>query len=44
VWGLRPALVAGGSLLLPALALYGGAIRRHGREPELDHLPAAEGA
>ena len=44
VWGLRPALVAGGSLLLPALALYGRAIRRHGREPELDDLPAAEGA
>ena len=39
VWGLRAALVAGGSLLLPALALYGRAIRHHGREPELDELP-----
>ena len=44
VWGLRAALVAGGSLLLPALALYGRAIRRHGREPELDDLPAPETA
>jgi hypothetical protein len=24
---------------MPALALYGRAIRRHGREPELDELP-----
>jgi MFS transporter, DHA3 family, tetracycline resistance protein len=39
VFGLRAALVAGGSLLMPALALYGRAIRRHGREPELDELP-----
>jgi DHA3 family tetracycline resistance protein-like MFS transporter len=43
VFGLRAALVAGGSLLLPALALYGRAIRRHGCEPELGELPQPEG-
>jgi MFS family permease len=42
VFGLRAALAAGGALLLPALALYGRAIRHHGREPELDELPAPE--
>ena len=41
VFGLRAALVAGASLLLPALALYGRAIRRDGREPELNELAAA---
>jgi MFS transporter, DHA3 family, tetracycline resistance protein len=40
VFGLRAALVAGGALLLPALGLYGRAIRRHGRETELDALPS----
>jgi MFS family permease len=42
VWGLRAALVAGASLLLPALALYGRAIRHDGREPELGELPQPE--
>jgi MFS transporter, DHA3 family, tetracycline resistance protein len=42
VWGLRAALVAGASLLLPALALYGRAIRHEGREPELAELPQPE--
>ncbi|MFN2471948.1 MAG: MFS transporter [Gaiellaceae bacterium] len=41
VFGLRAALVAGGTLLVPALALYGRAVRRHGCEPELDQLPTA---
>jgi DHA3 family tetracycline resistance protein-like MFS transporter len=42
VWGLRAALAAGASLLLPTLALYGRAIRHEGREPELADLPAPE--
>jgi DHA3 family tetracycline resistance protein-like MFS transporter len=42
VFGIRAALVAGASLLLPALALYGRAIKHEGREPELDQLPAAD--
>ena len=40
VFGLRTALLAGGALLLPALGLYGRAIRHGGEEPELDRLPA----
>jgi DHA3 family tetracycline resistance protein-like MFS transporter len=40
VWGIRAALVAGACVLAPALGLYGRAIRRHGREPELEALPA----
>jgi DHA3 family tetracycline resistance protein-like MFS transporter len=41
VFGLRAALLAGGALLLPALGLYGRAIRHRGEEPELDRLPVA---
>lgn len=38
-FGLRSALVAGGLVLAPAIALYGRAVAHHGREPELDALP-----
>jgi DHA3 family tetracycline resistance protein-like MFS transporter len=38
---LPAALVAGGLLLTPALALYGRAIHHHGTEPELEELPQA---
>ena len=37
VFGIRAALAAGAIVLVPALGLYGRAIRHHGREPELDH-------
>lgn len=37
-FGLRSALVAGGLVLAPAIALYGRAVAHHGREPELDAL------
>jgi DHA3 family tetracycline resistance protein-like MFS transporter len=40
IFSLRTALLAGGALLAPALALYARAIRHGGREPELDALPA----
>jgi MFS family permease len=40
VFGLRAALVAGGLVLTPAIALYGRAVAHHGREPELESLPA----
>jgi MFS family permease len=43
VFSLRTALLAGGALLAPALALYGRAIRHGGGEPELDRLPAPAG-
>ncbi len=33
--GLRPALAVGASVLAPALALYGRAVRRQGRDPLL---------
>lgn len=39
-FGIRAALVAGGALLVPAIGLYGRALRHGGREPELDELPA----
>jgi MFS transporter, DHA3 family, tetracycline resistance protein len=39
VWGIRAALSAGALVLLPALGLFGRAIRHEGREPELDALP-----
>lgn len=39
-FSLRTGLLTGGTLLAPALWLYGRAIRHHGREPELDELPA----
>jgi DHA3 family tetracycline resistance protein-like MFS transporter len=38
-FGLRSALVAGGLVLAPAIALYGRAVAHHGREPELEGLP-----
>jgi DHA3 family tetracycline resistance protein-like MFS transporter len=40
-FSLRTALLAGGALLAPALALYGRALRHGGAEPELEGLPAA---
>lgn len=40
-FGLRSALVAGGLVLAPAIALYGRAVAHHGREPELDALPTS---
>ena len=41
VWGIRAALAGGAAAIASALALFGRAIARHGREPELDQLPAA---
>jgi MFS transporter, DHA3 family, tetracycline resistance protein len=38
-FGLRAALVAGGLVPAPAIALYGRAVAHHGREPELEALP-----
>lgn len=38
---LPAALIASALFLTPVLALYGRAVRRHGREPELDQLPEA---
>ena len=40
-WGIRAALTTGALAIAPALALYGRAIAHHGREPELDEIPAA---
>jgi MFS transporter, DHA3 family, tetracycline resistance protein len=40
--GIPAALAAGALLLLPALGLYTRALRHHGREPELETLPAPE--
>jgi hypothetical protein len=42
VFGIRAALAAGAACLLPALGLYGRAIRHQGIEPALETLPAAE--
>jgi DHA3 family tetracycline resistance protein-like MFS transporter len=42
VFGIRAALAAGAACLLPALGLYGRAIRHQGVEPTLETLPAAE--
>jgi DHA3 family tetracycline resistance protein-like MFS transporter len=39
VFSIRAALVAGAACMAPALALYGRAVRQHGREPELERLP-----
>jgi hypothetical protein len=41
VWGIRAALAAGAVAIGPALGLFGRAIAHHGREPELEQLPAA---
>lgn len=40
LFGIRAALLAGAAVITPALALYARAIRRGGKEPELDELPA----
>jgi MFS transporter, DHA3 family, tetracycline resistance protein len=42
LFGIRAALLAGAAVITPALALYARAIRRGGKEPELDQLPALE--
>ena len=42
MFGIRAALAAGAACLLPALALYGRAIRHQGAEPALETLPAVE--
>jgi DHA3 family tetracycline resistance protein-like MFS transporter len=41
VWGIRAALTLGAAAIAPALGLYARAIAHHGREPELEELPAA---
>ncbi len=41
VWGIRAALTVGAAAIAPALGLYARAIAHHGREPELEELPAA---
>jgi len=40
VWGIRAALALGAAAIAPALGLYARAIAHHGREPELEELPA----
>jgi len=40
LWGIRAALAGGALVITPALALYARAIAHHGREPELEQLPA----
>ena len=40
VFGIRAAIAGSAAALVPALALYGRAIRYHGREPELAVDPA----
>jgi DHA3 family tetracycline resistance protein-like MFS transporter len=40
-WGIRAALTTGALAIGPALGLYARAIAHHGREPELEELPAA---
>jgi len=40
VWGIRAALATGALAIGPALGLYARAIAHHGREPELEELPA----
>jgi DHA3 family tetracycline resistance protein-like MFS transporter len=40
VWGISAALAAGAAAIAPALGLFARAIAHHGREPELDQLPA----
>jgi MFS transporter, DHA3 family, tetracycline resistance protein len=41
IWGIRAALTVGAAAIAPALGLYARAIAHHGREPELEELPAA---
>jgi DHA3 family tetracycline resistance protein-like MFS transporter len=40
-WGIRAALAAGAAAIAPALGFYTRAIAHHGREPELEEIPAA---
>jgi MFS transporter, DHA3 family, tetracycline resistance protein len=40
VWGIRAALTGGALAIAPALGFFGRAIAHHGREPELQELPA----
>ena len=40
VWGISAALAGGAAAIAPALALFARAIAHHGREPELEQLPA----
>lgn len=40
VWGIGAALAAGAAAIAPALGLFARAIAHHGREPELEQLPA----
>ena len=40
VWGISAALAVGAAALAPALGLIARAIAHHGREPELEQLPA----
>jgi MFS transporter, DHA3 family, tetracycline resistance protein len=40
LWGIRAALAGGAAAIAPALALFARAIAHHGREPELEQLPA----
>jgi DHA3 family tetracycline resistance protein-like MFS transporter len=40
VWGISAALAGGAAAIVPALGLFGRAIVHHGREPELEQLPA----
>jgi hypothetical protein len=39
-WGIRSALASGALAIAPALGFFGRAIAHHGREPELEELPA----
>jgi DHA3 family tetracycline resistance protein-like MFS transporter len=39
-WGIRASLVGGAAAIAPAIALFARAIAHHGREPELEELPA----
>jgi MFS transporter, DHA3 family, tetracycline resistance protein len=40
VWGIRAALASSALVMAPALALFGRAIAHHGRDEELEKLPA----
>jgi hypothetical protein len=41
VFSIRAALVTGALALLPAIGLFGRALAHHGKEPELEELPAS---
>jgi DHA3 family tetracycline resistance protein-like MFS transporter len=40
VWGISAALAVGAAAIAPAFGLFARAIAHHGREPELEQLPA----